>query len=472
MQACKKQFTSAATLIALLMLLWPGAAGAQVQDLIQCEQLHAFLGGAQDGEYLLDPVIEGRDGRLYGTTINGGVEDGGVVFALAKDGSQFVILHDFTGSTNNGIWPWGGVIQGQDGKLYGAARYGGTQDAGVVFSLNTDGTGFTNLHSFTTNANEGAYPLNTVIQGRDGRLYGRTLSGGTNDSNIIFGLNTNGTGYAVLHSFSAEFPYWDDSYSGLVEGSDGLLYGTTYCDGAYGDGSVFRLQKDGTSFQTLHDFKGSSTEGYCPFGSVYETREGVLYGTTSYGGPDDYGMLYKINRDGTGYAILRYFIATNSEGYLPVAPPVEGPGDLLYGTTYFDDFDDGGIVYCVRKDGSGFAWLYRFKWDLPEGTDPNARMIRGSDGALYGTTFSGNDPGAGSVFRIKPAALLGRQPGNHFTVRFEGFASQVYGLDAADRLPPSWTRMATITNLTGTVEWSETGPGARSRFYRAQVLNP
>jgi uncharacterized repeat protein (TIGR03803 family) len=459
--------------VAILMLLCflPGPAAAQVQDLIRCEMLHSFVGSPSDGEYLNDPVIEGRDGRLYGATINGGLEDGGVVFAMAKDGSGYVILHDFTGTAEDGMWSWGGVIQGQDGRIYGAARYGGTQDAGVVFSLKADGTDFTVLHSFTTNANEGAYPLNSVIQGSDGRLYGRTVSGGTNDGSSIFGLNTNGTGYVLLRSFNT-LPFTDDSFSGLIECSDGLLYGTTYADGAYGDGSVFRLRKDGTGFQTLHDFRWSTNGGAYPFGGVYETREGVLYGTTSYGGPDDYGMLYKINRDGTGYAILRYFVSDDLQGYLPVAPPVEGPGGLLYGTTYYGGLDDGGTVYCVRKDGSGFSFLYSFKWYLSEGAEVNARLIWGSDGAMYGTTFLGGGVVDGSVYRIKPLALVGRDDGDGFTVRFEGFASQIYGLDASDRLPPSWSRVATVTNLTGTVEWTEPVPQPPRRFYRAQVLNP
>jgi uncharacterized repeat protein (TIGR03803 family) len=470
--------------LALLLLLGvlAGASTGQAQDRAPFEHLHSFLGSPDDGEYLNDPVIEGRDGRLYGATINGGVLDGGVVFAMAKDGSDYVILHEFTETADDGMWSWGGVIQGYDGKIYGAARYGGTYDAGVVYSLTTNGTDFTVLYSFTTNANEGAYPLNTVIQASDGRLYGRTVSGGTNDGSSIFGINTDGKGYKLLHSFNP-LPFWDDSFSGLIEGSDGMLYGTTYADGAYGDGSVFRLNKDGTGFQTLHDFKGSVSEGCCPFGTVYETREGVLYGTTSYGGPDDYGMLYKINRDGTGFTILRFFVSWNDApgenlGYLPVGPPVEGPGGLLYGTTYFDEPNEAGVVYCIRKDGSGYTVLHRFDWDVAQGAEPNARLTWGSDGALYGTTFLGgtNSPSGGwidgSVFRIEPVVLLGDREGGRFTVLFDGFASQRYALYASDSLPANWVNVATVTNRNGMAAWSEPSPSPSSRFYRAQILNP
>jgi hypothetical protein len=99
-------------------------------------------------------------------------------------------------------------------------------------------------------------------------------------------------------------------------------------------------------------------------------------------------------------------------------------------------------------------------------------LLWGSDGALYGTTFLGGGLADGSVFRVKPVALVGRQTGGQFALLFEGFASQVYGLDASDGLPPSWSRIATLTNHTGTVGWTEDPPHPLRRFYRAQVLNP
>ena len=436
------------------------------------QQIYAFLGGPADGELLYDAVIEGSDGRLYGATVNGGPEDGGLVFAMNKDGSGYAILHHFRVSTTNGLSPWGGVIQGSDGRLYGATRHGGTTDAGIVFSLSTNGTGFTIVRSFTTNANDGAYPLNSVIEGSDGRLYGRTLSGGANNGSAIFRLDKSGTGYTVLHSFNSSLPDFDDSYSGLIQGSDGALYGTTFDDGALGQGSVFRLNKDGTGFQTLHDFADTDSDGGFPYGNVYEASDGVLYGTTSEGGPEDFGTLYKVNRDGSGYRVLRTFTATNDEGYLPVAPPVEGPGGVLFGTTYFGGPSDVGTIYQVRKDGSEFAFLYAFQDDDQDGWEPNGPMIRSSDGALYGTTFYGSGAIFASVFRIKPLALSGEKTPGAFTVHVEGFAGHRYALDATDSLPASWTQIAMLTNLTGTVAWPDMAPPIKQRFYRARVLNP
>src|SRR5438876_887342 len=236
----------AGPLILCLMLM--DATKTRAASPIGYQQLYAFKGGPADGEYLYDSIIEGSDGRLYGTTVNGGPDDGGLVFGMNKDGSGYAILHPFRMSTTDGLSPWGGVVQGSDG-----------------------------------------------------RLYGRTLSGGTNDGSAVFGLNKNGSGYTVLHSFTSNLPDHMDSYSGLIQGSDGALYGTTFNDGALGRGSVFRLNKDGAGFQTLHSFQDNNSDGGFPYGTVHEASDGVLYGTTSEGGPDDYGTLYQVNRDGAGY---------------------------------------------------------------------------------------------------------------------------------------------------------------------------
>lgn len=442
------------------------------QPYVGYESLHVSLGGDADAEYLFDGVIEGSDGRIYGTAVNGGTEDGGVVFVMNRDGSDYAILHAFTVSTNDGLSPWGKVIEGNDGILYGATRAGGANDAGTVFRLNKSGTGFSIVRSFTTNANEGAFPLNSVIEGRDGRLYGRTCSGGTNDGNSIFRLNKDGSDYRLLHSFKANLRYDTDSYSGLLEGSDGWLYGTAYEDGATGEGSVFRIDQDGANFQTLHDFERTASDGGFPFGCVYESADGALYGTTSAGGPDDYGTLYRLNRDGSGYQVLRYFVSTSNEGYLPVAPPVEGPGGLLYGSTYFGGADDGGTLYVIGKDGSGFRFLREFWYDGVTGTNPNGPFLRAGDGALYGTTFTGGGAVYATVFRIKPFALRAqRNVETGITIHLDGFASQTYALDATANFTAAWTNVATMTNVTGTVSWTDS-ISSTNRYYRGRVLNP
>ena len=125
----------------------------------------------------------------------------------------------------------------------------------------------------------------------------------------------------------------------------------------------------------------------------------------------------------------------------------------------------------VNKDGSGFTFLREFLYNSVDGVAPNGRFIRGSDGALYGTTFRGGGPIYGTVFRIKPVALRAEKVGGGVAVHMEGFVGHHYALEATGSFPPAWTQVATLTNLTGTVSWLNTSVTTNG-FYRARVLNP
>src|SRR5215471_523428 len=136
------------------------------------------------------PLIEGRDGRFYGTTQYGGVTNGaGTVFKLNKDGTGFAVLHYFQQTDGDGSQPMG-LVQGTDGALYGTTAYGGLASGlgfGTVFKLNPDGSGFQVLHRFSNNVSDGKYPDTLgqlIIDG--GVLYGTTSNGGTNNNGTLF----------------------------------------------------------------------------------------------------------------------------------------------------------------------------------------------------------------------------------------------------------------------------------------------
>ena len=166
----------------------------------------------------------------------------------------------------------GALIEGSDGALYGTTQDGGAYGfAGIVYKISKDGTGFTKLTDFY----DGNTPYDGVIEASDGSLYGTTYFGGANGGGVVFKLNTDGTGYVEIHSFgSGGTGYYPRA--GLIEGSDGALYGTTYLGGTYGDGIVFRLNRDGTGFRVLHDFDlfGDWANGGYPYGGLIEAFDG------------------------------------------------------------------------------------------------------------------------------------------------------------------------------------------------------
>ena len=452
---------------ALLLLLL--AQNISAVDLVSFESIHDFNKPAGDGEYLNEPVTEGSDGLLYGATRGGGPQNSGLVFRMEKSGASYRILHAFDpSSTTNGSAPWGGVVEGRDGRLYGATRYGGAEGAGTLYSLARDGSGFRIIHAFSTNGWFGRYPMNSVIQARDGRLYGRTLSGGETNGATVFGLNTDGSGFQILHSFERSDIENYIAFSGLLEASDGLLYGTASSEGPNRAGSVFRLHKDGSGIQTLHFFTGTGKgpEGRAPDAGVTESSEGMLLGTTEGGGFDDFGVLYRINRDGTDYRILYEFTAQRAEGYAPSSPPVEGLDGALYGTTYYGGPEDTGSIYRIRKDGTGMIFLYTFG-DVDCPAWPYSALKLCSDGAFYGTTYNGRGDVYGAVFRINPISLVLTTD----SVRLNAMIGKTYALATVNHLGDTWTELGRLPNVTGTLQFPISRNDPR-QFFRARIVQP
>jgi len=261
--------------------------------------LHNFSGYPSDGEAPIAGVAFGTGGVLYGTTKNGGTAGGGTVFSLTPPTSAGgiwteIVLYNFTGSSSDGSEPVAGVVIGCGGVLYGTTSNGPlTMGDGRVFSLTppaSPGATWTEtvLYSFPPFAT----PWGGVVIGSGGELYGTTAEGGTGAVGGVFSLSppasAGGTWTeAVLHSFTGgtdgSYPY-----AGVRIGNGGRLYGTTVNGGSSGVGTVFALTPPASpggvwTEAVLHSFTGSS-DGYYPQGGVMIGRDGVLFGTAEYGG--------------------------------------------------------------------------------------------------------------------------------------------------------------------------------------------
>src|SRR6185436_5830351 len=173
----------------------------------------------------------------------------------------------------------------RDGNLYGTTRYGGANSHGRVFRLTTNGA-LTTLYSFGPVTNnvfaniDGAYPEAGLVQASDGNLYGTTAWGGASGSGTLFRITTNGA-FTLLYSFIGGSDGGGPE-SALVQASDGNLYGTSN-GGARGYGTLFRITTNGI-FTLLHSFTGFN-DGAQPYGLV-QASDGNLYGTSRWGGGD------------------------------------------------------------------------------------------------------------------------------------------------------------------------------------------
>ena len=359
--------------------------------------LHSFSGTG--GVYPYAGLKEGPDGVLYGTTSFGGSADLGTVFKLNKDGDSFRVIHNFSGTGGKGAQPFAGLVYGSDGALYGTTAFGGDNDQGVVFKVTRNGGSYDVVRSFTGSGGDGAVLYAGLIEDSQGALYGTTWGGGSTTEGTLFKLDKDGTGYSVLHNFTAGGD-GATPYAPLIEGSNGALYGTTWDGGGASQGIVFVMGKEGSGYGVLHSFTGIDGDGANPHGGLIESSDGALYGTTAAGGSKGRGTIFKLRKDGSGYIVLRSFTGADGDGAFAFAGLLEDNNAVLFGATVYGGSTNQGTIFKLNKDGSGYAVLRSFTGRGGDGAYPYASLTQASDGALYGTTAGGGTTNLGTVFRL------------------------------------------------------------------------
>jgi uncharacterized repeat protein (TIGR03803 family) len=259
------------------------------------------------------------------------------------------------------------------------------------------------LYSFGQ-TNAGAGPKVALIEGRDGALYGTTYFGGSADAGTVFRIDKQGGNYTNLHSFTGRDGDGKWPYAALLQSRDGALYGTTTFGGQADQGTVFKLNPDGSGYAVLWSCKWN--EGAYPYGTLIEGTDGRLYGTANVGGDDAKGTVFQLDKPGTNCVRLHSFGGVGDGGY-PQAGLVEGSDGALYGTTTTGGTNDGGTVFQLSKAGTNYT--VRKHLADSDGTWPTAALLEGAAGAMYGTAFNGGTNGAGTVFKLD-------QAGTNFTV--------------------------------------------------------
>lgn len=416
--------------------------------------MYSFTATGEDGQSPNAGVFQysGEPGAVYGTTPYGGTNGfGGVVFRLATNGSYSVLRH-FDVVTPGPSAPFGGVIAATDGVLYGLSRFGGTNDTGSIYKLNRDGSGFGVLRSFEA-FNDGTQPQGSLLDGSDGLLYGSTSEGGTNQGGVIFRINRNGSGYQMLRQGAAQPMDARAPYAGLTEvtgtlftvssggtdgapggtllkinrdgtgyqilgvfgvnggdgqspvqplnaGPGGWLYGATPSGGQFGGGSIFRFDTNGSNYSVLRSFGPSTNNGYLPVCSPIDGGDGFLYGTLSEGGSTGRGLVYKMQTNGSNFSVVRAFTSASIDGIKPTGPLTLGSDGALFGTTFTGGQFQTGAVFRLTRDGSEFSILHAFEASLNDGSAPETGVIEGSDGMIYGVTRTGGTADGGTIYRV------------------------------------------------------------------------
>lgn len=295
-------------------------------------------------------------GILYGTTAIGGDDGNGVIFQVNLDGSGYSVLRSFTatvpvdqGTNDDGAQPRGDLVT--DGSaLYGTTFLGGTGGVGTVFKINTDGSDFTVLKNFSALVNltnsDGANPIaGLVLAGNT--LYGTTVYGGVSSNGVVFQIQTDGTGFTVLKYFSGFTnspgisPGTNDDGANPRAGlalDGGCLYGVAVNGGAFGDGVLYRLTTNGTAFSVLKNFSGG--DGAQPDNRLL-VNGNMLYGA-ALGGVSNNGVVFMTDTNGTDYSVLKCL--DPADGYYSYSALVLTNNEL-FGTTFFGGAKRGGVVF-------------------------------------------------------------------------------------------------------------------------------
>jgi uncharacterized repeat protein (TIGR03803 family) len=370
--------------------------------------LHSFDGA--DGEAPYGGLVQASNGNFYGTTSFRGGNGWGTVFKITPSGT-LTTLYNFCAQSGctDGAAPWAGLVQASDGDFYGTTFEGGVDGYGTVFKITLSGT-LTTLHSF--DGADGASPgFARLLQAGDGNFYGTTERGGANNDcyygcGTIFKITSSGT-LTTLYNFCSQLRCADGAIpdAGLVQASDGNFYGTTEIGGANGSGTVFKITPGGMLI-TLYSFcsRFGCPDGEGPEAGLVQASNGDFYGTTFYGGAHFEGTVFKITPSGTLTTLYSFCSQTGCvDGSYPAAGLVQTSDGNLYDTTTQGGANNSGTVFKVIPSGI-VTTFYSFcsQNGCADGVNPIGELVQASDGNLYGVTVGGGANGDGTVFRLVP----------------------------------------------------------------------
>jgi len=338
------------------------------------------------------------DGLLYGTT-DTSTSGYGSIFKISTAG-VLTTVQNLTPAT--GTYPFqNGMVAAADGSLYGALEHGGANDFGTIYKI-TSGA-FSTVYSFDEAA--GKYPIATMVAASDGALYGTATGGGLVGAGTIFKFKLGVSPVVTpIYTFTGSA---DGAIPGeLMQASNGLLYGGSFSGGAPSFGSIFNITTNG-SFFLIKDLAAGFQDGTSPNGRLLLGQDGNWYGTTMRGGLFDNGTIFTILPDGTCKILYNFNFHNDILGYAPTAGLIQAPDGTFYGSTSLNS-TFGGVIFKFTVSGNPqvatVSPLYTF--DKTHGAVPDASLLLGSDGNLYGTTYNGGANDDGVVFKLTPAGVL------------------------------------------------------------------
>lgn len=347
---------------------------------------------------------------LYGTTFNGGTDGQGTIDKFIPATDNLTVAKSFENiNSTDGLNSSASLIQACDGKLYGMTVNGGSSSSGVIFSFDPFSSTFTKLKDF--DVTQGGLPYGSLIQASDSKLYGMTYEGPNDYGGVIFSFDVSTSIYTILFALdnydgtSGGLPY-----GSLIQARDGKLYGMTSFGGgiirndpAINVGVIFSIDPLSSTpaytYAVPKIFQG--TDGASPYGSFIQATDGKLYGMTSMGGSGGSGVIFSFIPSTSTYEILKQFDGT--DGANPYGSLIQAGDGKLYGMTYGGGSHGAGVIFSY--DPISFAYTVLENFDYTNGSHPYGNLMQASDGKLYGMTSSGGISDDGVIFSFDPHSL-------------------------------------------------------------------
>jgi len=418
------------------------------------ELMHTFPEKSNDGNVPVGKLAL-ADSFLFGITYKGGSYGYGTIFKIKTDNSGFKILRSFFGG-DDGMYPLTSLTK-VDSFLYGMTFTGGLNNRGIIYKIKTDGTKYRKIYDFVGDSTDGAHPMFTTLASDGSVLYGITSHGGnfrmTTDQGVLFKINTDGSGYKILHFFDGP-PFDGANPTGSLILSDSLIYGITSEGGNWLNGEIYKIKKDGSDFVQLHSFKGGSSDGSVPLASMTKFGD-TLFGMTMNGGDRDLGVIYRMNLDGSHFSIIHSFTGELNDGRYPRYSNelmILNGGDI-YGMVSMGGISDLGMIFKYKNPNTDSCGPQSFEYQVM--SDPFAFSLNSSakqnNSTIRLTTATKNV--VGSMFTKNPLNVL-----NGFNTSFSFRFTQGVN-DLEDGSPPGADGIAFVIQATNPAYYGSTGGG-------------
>jgi uncharacterized repeat protein (TIGR03803 family) len=327
--------------------------------------------------------------ELWGMTSGGGTHGFGVIFKTDGNGNNYTTVFHFNSIT--GQSPSGSLIQASNGKLYGMTEHGGTNNYGVLFEFDPITNTYAKKIDFD-GANSGSKPTGSLIEVSNNKLYGLTFEGGANNKGVIFEYDL------VSESFTKKFDFDDVNgqypVGALLKAGNNKLYGMTNLGGTSSHGVIFEYDVNTDSIEIKHNF--DFTNGGDPIGSLIEASNGKLYGMTNHGGANQFGVIFEFEPITGKYVKLFDFDGMN-HGRFPFGKLTQVSDEKLYGVTNSGGAYDVGVLF--EYDIINHIGTKKLDFDnTNNGAHSHASLLKASNGKLYGMTHEGGENTYGVIF--------------------------------------------------------------------------